>query len=48
MNEHYGAILLAGGRSSRRGQEKATLVISGKTMLEDCYSVCPQICAETV
>ena len=48
MNEHYGAILLAGGRSSRMGQDKATLVISGMTMLERLLLSLHPIVAETV
>ena len=34
MNEKYGAIILAGGRSSRMGKDKASLKISGKSMIE--------------
>ena len=34
MNEKYGAIVLAGGRSSRMGKDKASLKISGKSMIE--------------
>lgn len=48
MNEHYGAILLAGGRSSRMGQDKASLEISGKTMLERLLLSLYPIVAETV
>ncbi|MBS1254316.1 MAG: putative molybdenum cofactor guanylyltransferase [Deltaproteobacteria bacterium] len=48
MNEHYGAILLAGGRSSRMGRDKAFLEISGKTMLERLLLSLYPIVAETV
>tara|TARA_B100000945_G_C20258350_1_gene538028 strand:- start:50 stop:655 length:606 start_codon:yes stop_codon:yes gene_type:complete len=34
MNENYGAIILAGGQSSRMGMDKATLEISGKSIVE--------------
>ena len=34
MNEEYGAIILAGGQSSRMGKDKASLEISGKSMVE--------------
>lgn len=34
MKEKYGAIILAGGRSSRMGKDKASLEISGKSMVE--------------
>ena len=34
MKEQYGAIILAGGQSSRMGKDKASLEISGKSMVE--------------
>ena len=34
MKKQYGAILLAGGLSSRMGQDKASLEIEGQTLLE--------------
>ena len=34
MNEQYGAIILAGGQSSRMGKDKASLEISGKSLVE--------------
>ena len=34
MNEEYGAIILAGGQSSRMGKDKASLEIFGKSMIE--------------
>ena len=34
MNEQYGAIILAGGQSSRMGKDKASLEISGKSLIE--------------
>ena len=48
MNEKYGAIILAGGRSSRMGKDKASLEISGKSMVERLLlKLCP-IVAEVV
>ena len=48
MNEQYGAIILAGGRSSRMGQDKASLEISGKSMVERLFLNLSPIVAEVV
>ena len=48
MNEQYGAIILAGGRSSRMGQDKASLEISGKSMVERLFLKLSPIVAEIV
>ncbi|GIT02884.1 MAG: hypothetical protein CM1200mP28_01430 [Deltaproteobacteria bacterium] len=48
MDEQYGAIILAGGRSSRMGEDKASLEISGKSWLRDFCSSYPQIVTEVV
>ena len=48
MNEQYGAIILAGGRSSRMGQDKASLEISGKSMVERLFLKLSPIVAEVV
>ncbi len=48
MNEKYGAIILAGGRSSRMGKDKASLEISGKSMVERLLSKLSPIVAEIV
>ncbi len=48
MKKQYGAILLAGGLSSRMGQDKASLEIGGQTMLERLLLVLRPIVAETV
>ena len=48
MNEQYGAIILAGGRSSRMGQDKASLEISGKSMVERLLLKLSPIVAEVV
>ena len=48
MKKQYGAILLAGGLSSRMGQDKASLEIEGQTMLERLLLVLRPIVAETV
>ena len=48
MKKHYGAILLAGGLSSRMGQDKATLEIEGQTMLERLLVALRPLVAETV
>ena len=47
MKKQYGAILLAGGLSSRMGQDKASLEIGGQTMLERLLLVLRPIVAET-
>ena len=39
MKELFGAILLAGGLSSRMGQDKASLEIEGQTLLERLLSI---------
>jgi len=48
MKKHYGAILLAGGQSSRMGQDKAALEIEGQTMLERLLVTLRPLVAETV
>ena len=48
MNEQYGAIILAGGRSSRMGQDKASLEISGISMVERLFLNLSPIVAEVV
>ena len=48
MNEKYGAIILAGGRSSRMGKDKASLEISGKSMVERLLLKLSPIVAEIV
>ena len=48
MNEQYGAIILAGGRSSRMGKDKASLEISGKSMVERLLLKLSPIVAEVV
>ena len=48
MNEQYGAIILAGGRSSRMGQDKASLEISGESMVERLFLKLSPIVAEVV
>ena len=48
MNEKYGAIILAGGRSSRMGKDKASLEISGKSMVERLLLKLSPIVAEVV
>ena len=48
MNEQYGAIILAGGRSSRMGEDKASLEISGKSMVERLLLKLSPIVAEVV
>lgn len=48
MKKQYGAILLAGGLSSRMGQDKASLEISGQTMLERLLLILHPLVAETV
>ena len=48
MNEKYGAIILAGGRSSRMGKDKASLKISGKSMIERLLLELSPIVAQVV
>ena len=48
MNEKYGAIILAGGKSSRMGEDKASLEISGKSMVERLLLKLSTIAAEVV
>ena len=48
MNEQYGAIILAGGRSTRMGEDKASLEISGKSMVERLLLKLSPIVAEVV
>ncbi len=48
MNENYGAIILAGGQSSRMGKDKASLEISGKSMVERLLLELSPIVAEIV
>ena len=48
MNKQYGAILLAGGKSSRMGKDKAGLKIEGHTMLERLLLTLQPLVAETV
>ena len=48
MGKKYGAILLAGGLSSRMGQDKASLEIDGHTMLERLLLILRPLVAETV
>ena len=48
MKKQYGAILLAGGQSSRMGKDKAGLEIEGQTMLERLLLTLHPLVAETV
>jgi len=48
MQEKYGAILLAGGLSSRMGQDKASLEIEGQTLLERLLLILRPLVDETV
>ena len=48
MKKQYGAILLAGGLSSRMGQDKASLEIEGQTLLERLLLILYPLVAETV
>jgi len=48
MKKQYGAILLAGGLSTRMGQDKAALEIEGRTMLERLLLTLRPLVAETV
>ena len=48
MNEKYGAIILAGGKSSRMGEDKASLEILGKSMVERLFLKLSTIAAEVV
>ena len=48
MKKNYGAIMLAGGQSSRMGQDKASLEIEGQTMLERLLVTLRPLVAETV
>ena len=48
MNEKYGAIILAGGRSSRMGKDKASLKISGISMIERLLLELSPIVAQVV
>ncbi len=48
MNENYGAIILAGGQSSRMGMDKATLEISGKSIVERLLNKLSPIVDEVV
>ena len=48
MKKLFGAILLAGGLSSRMGQDKASLEIEGQTLLERLLSILYPIVEETV
>ena len=48
MNEKYGAIILAGGRSSRMGKDKASLKICGKSMIERLLVELSPIVAQVV
>ena len=48
MNEKYGAIILAGGRSSRMGKDKASLKICGKSMIERLLLELSPIVAQVV
>ena len=48
MKEKYGAIILAGGSSSRMGKDKASLKISGESMVERLVLRLSPIVAEIV
>ena len=48
MKKQYGAILLAGGQSSRMGKDKAELKIEGQTMVERLLLTLYPLVAETV
>ncbi len=48
MREKYGAILLAGGLSTRMGKDKASLEIEGHTLLERLLFILQPIVEETV
>ena len=48
MKELFGAILLAGGLSSRMGQDKASLEIEGQTLLERLLFILHSIVDEAV
>ena len=42
------AILLAGGRSSRMGSDKASLMLAGQTLLQRSVAVLSEVAAEIV
>ena len=48
MKEQYGAIILAGGKSSRMGEDKASLEISGISMVERLLLKLSSIATEVV
>jgi len=48
MGKKYGAILLAGGLSSRMGRDKASLILEGRTLLERLLLILRPLVAETV
>ena len=48
MKKKYGAILLAGGLSSRMGRDKASLILEGQTLLERLLLILRPLVAETV
>ena len=48
MKKQYGAILLAGGLSTRMGNDKASLEIEGQTLLERLLLILRPLVSETV
>ena len=48
MKKKYGAILLAGGLSSRMGRDKASLILEGQTLLERLLLILRPLVSETV
>jgi molybdopterin-guanine dinucleotide biosynthesis protein A len=46
--QEYGAIILAGGRSSRMGKDKASLTFNGQTLLERLITVVSPLVSEIV